>query len=325
MHVARPTLLGAGRYLPARRVTNAELAEHLDTSDEWIYERTGIRARHIASAAETMESMAIKAAQAALDQAGIAGPEIDLTIVSSVTPGYAAPSCASTVQGAVGAHGAAFNMSAGCSGFVYALAVAWGLLDAGLAHQALIIGSEVMSRVLDWSDRRTTVLFGDGAGAVVLGRAEHAGPPPAFTLGSDGARGPLLVLPGGGTSEMQDGRMPRGVRMNGQEVFRFGKRQLVQTARQVAEKAGVSLEAIDWFVPHQANARIIDAAATCLGIPSAYTLGNIERYANTVSASIPLAIADAAAADRLMPGQSMLLVGFGAGLSWGGGLLSWRD
>ena len=321
----RPTLLGAGKYLPTCCVANAELAAYLDTSDEWILERTGIRTRHIASAVETTESMAIEAALAALTQAGISADQLDLTVVASVTPGYAAPSTASTVQGAIGARGAALNVSAGCAGFVYALATAWGLISAGMAHQAVVIGSEVMSRVLDWTDRRTDILFGDGAGAVILAVAENDGPPPAFSLGSDGVRGSLLVLPGGGTSEMQNGSIPRGVRMNGPEVFRFGKARIIDTAHDVSRLAGIPITSVDWFVPHQANARITTAAARYLDLRDERILTNIDRYANTVSASIPLAIADAAEKDRLQSGHSLLLIGFGAGLTWGGGLLFWRD
>jgi 3-oxoacyl-[acyl-carrier-protein] synthase-3 len=322
----RTTVRGCGRYLPARVMTNDDLTQLVDTSDEWIYTRTGIRRRRIAAPSETTSSMAIQAARAALDSAGMAGEAIDLTILATCTPDYGFPAGACLVQEAVGARGGAYDLEAACSGFVYGLASACSLIQAGIACNALVIGSEVYSRVLDWHDRRTCILFGDGAGAMVISRAEHAGPAPAFRLGSDGGGAAMLVMPGGGLAEMdEEGRVPRGVRMDGPETFKFGVRVVVDVTEQILRDTGLGVGDLDWLVLHQANQRIITAAAKRLSIAESKVMSNIEHYGNTSAASIPIAVTDWVERGAVLPGQRLLMIGFGGGLTWAAGLLTWRD
>jgi 3-oxoacyl-[acyl-carrier-protein] synthase III len=322
----RTTVRGCGRYLPERVMTNDEIATLVDTSDEWIYTRTGIRKRHIVAPGETTSSMAVHAARAALESAGMAGEEIDLTILATCTPDYGFPAGACVVQDAVGARGGAYDLEAACSGFVYGLASACSLIQAGIARNALVIGSEVYSRVLDWQDRRTCILFGDGAGAMVISRAEHPGPQPAFRLGSDGAGASMLVMPGGGLAEMdENGRIPRGVRMDGPETFKFGVRIVVEVTEQILRDTGLCVDDLDWLVLHQANQRIISAAAKRLGIADDKVMSNIEHYGNTSAASIPIAATDWVERGAVLPGQKLLMIGFGGGLTWAAGLLTWRD
>ncbi|MDB5057896.1 MAG: ketoacyl-ACP synthase [Chloroflexi bacterium] len=319
----RSTLLGCGKYAPKRVMTNDEIALAVDTSDEWIFTRTGIRRRHIAAPEETTTSLAIEAARDALASASINGGEIDLTIVATSTPDYGFPASACLVQDAVGAHGGAFDLEAACSGFVYALALADSMIRIGSVRNALIIGSELYSRVLNWQDRSTCILFGDGAGAVVLSRAAQPGPLPRFTLGSDGSGGPLLTMYNGGVPEPSNAT-PGGVRMNGPETFKFGVRILVDVTEQVLRDEGLSTCDVDWLVPHQANQRIITAATKRLGFAYERVLSNIEEYGNTSAASIPLALAECVERGEVLPGHRVLTVGFGAGLTWAGGLLTWR-
>jgi 3-oxoacyl-[acyl-carrier-protein] synthase-3 len=323
----RATLRACGMYVPERIMTNDEIATMVDTSDEWIYTRTGIKRRHIASDDETTTGMAITAAQAALANAGVAGEDIDLTIVCTSTPDYGYPASACLVQHAVGARGGAFDLEAACSGFVYGLSIAATMIQVGSVRNALVIGSEISSRALNWEDRSTCILFGDGAGAAVVGRSARPGPVPRFILGSDGSGGPLLYLSAGGVPEPGDGgrRTARGVRMNGPETFKFGVRILVEVTEEILRREGIGIHAVDWLVPHQANQRIITAAAKRLGIPDARVMSNIEEYGNTTAASIPIALAEWSARGQLLPGHTVLAVGFGAGLTWAAGLISWQD
>jgi 3-oxoacyl-[acyl-carrier-protein] synthase-3 len=315
------SISGLGCYVPERVVTNDELSQYVDTSDEWIRERTGIRERRIAAETEALSDLALPAAWAALEQAGLAGSDIDLLIVATVTPDMAFPSTAALMADALGAtDAAAYDLSAGCTGFMYALAQAYGMLVGGLAKRALVVGGDVLSRILDWSDRSTLVLFGDGAGAVVL---EASGEPGflGFELGADGAGGVNLWLPGSGSRRFEDPE--RYVKMNGREVFRFATRVLVQSANALLERCGVGIDEVDVYVPHQANVRIIDHATKKLGVPSERVVINVDRYGNTSSGSIPLALADAQADGRLRPGRLVLMTGMGAGLTWGSALMRW--
>ena len=315
------SISGLGCHVPASVVTNDELSRHVDTSDEWIRERTGIRERRIAAETEALSDLALPAARAALEQAGLEGADIDLLIVATVTPDMAFPSTAAILADALGAvDAAAYDLSAGCTGFMYAVAQAYGMLAAGLARRALVVGGDVLSRILDWSDRSTLVLFGDGAGAVVLQQSEQPGFL-GFELGADGAGGQSLWLPGSGSRRFED--PDRHVKMNGREVFKFATRVLVQSAEAVLEQCGVGIGEVDVYVPHQANVRIIEHATRKLGVPSERVVMNVDRYGNTSSGSIPLALADAQADGRLRPGSLVLMTGMGAGLTWGSALMRW--
>jgi len=317
------TITGLGAYAPERVIKNDELAQIVDTSDEWIVERTGIHERRIAAETEALSDLALPAVQAALGQAGLEGKDIDLLIVATVTPDMMFPSTAAILADRLGAtDAAAYDLSAGCAGFMYALAQAYGMLAGGLARRALVIGGDVLSRILDWSDRSTVVLFGDGAGAVVLELSEDAGFL-AFELGADGAGGEYLWLPGSGSRRFED--PDRLVKMNGREVFKFATRVLVQSAEAVLEQCGASVDDVDVYVPHQANVRIIDHATKKLGIPSERVVVNVDRYGNTSSGSIPLALAEAQTDGRLRPGSLVLMTGMGAGLTWGSALMRWTQ
>jgi 3-oxoacyl-[acyl-carrier-protein] synthase-3 len=315
------TITGLGCRVPDRVVSNAELAQHVDTSDEWILERTGIRERRMAARDEALSDVALPACIDALAQAGIQGREIDLIIVATVTPDMAFPSTGAILADKLGAlDAAAYDLSAGCTGFMYALAQAYGMLAGGLAKRALVVGGDLLSRILDWTDRSTLVLFGDGAGAVVLEAAPERGFL-VFELGADGGGGTNLWLPGSGSRIFDDPH--RYVKMNGREVFKFATRILVQSAHDLLDSCGVSIDDVDVYVPHQANMRIIDHATRKLGVPSDRVVINVDRYGNTSSGSIPLALADAAADGRLRPGKLVLMTGMGAGLTWGSALIRW--
>jgi 3-oxoacyl-[acyl-carrier-protein] synthase-3 len=315
------SITGLGCKVPERVVTNDELAQYVETSDEWIRERTGIRERRIASKDEALSDLALPAARDALHHAGLDGADVDLIIVATVTPDMAFPSSAALVADAIGARdAAAYDLSAGCTGFMYALAQGYGMLAGGLAKRALVVGGDVLSRILDWEDRSTLVLFGDGAGAVVLEATPERGFL-GFELGADGAGGASLWLPGSGSRLFDE--PDRYVKMNGREVFKFATRILVQSANAVLERCGVSIDEVDVYVPHQANLRIIDHATKKLGIPSERVVVNVDRYGNTSPGSIPLALADAAADGRLRPGKLVLMTGMGAGLTWGSALMRW--
>jgi 3-oxoacyl-[acyl-carrier-protein] synthase III len=315
------SITGLGCRVPERVVRNDELAQYVDTSDEWIRERTGIRERRIAAPEEALSDLALPAARDALREAELEGREIDLIIVATVTPDMAFPSTAALLADQLGAvDAAAYDLSSGCTGFMYAIAQGYGMLAAGLAQRALVVGGDVLSRVLDWTDRSTLVLFGDGAGAVVLEAVPETGFL-GFELGADGAGGPSLWLPGSGSRLFDDPESH--VKMNGREVFKFATRILVQSAQAVLDRCGFQIADVDVYVPHQANVRIIDHATKKLGVPSDRVVINVDRYGNTSSGSIPLALADARADGRLRPGSLVLMTGMGAGLSWGSALMRW--
>jgi 3-oxoacyl-[acyl-carrier-protein] synthase III len=314
---------GLGTCVPERILTNAELAKLVDTSDEWIVERTGIRERRIASDEQALSDLALPAARAALADAGLTGAEIDLLIVATVTPDMMFPTTSAILADQLGATEAgAYDLLAGCTGFMYGIAQAYGMLAGGLAERALVVGGDVLSKILDWTDRSTVVLFGDGAGAVVIERVSHGGFL-GFELGADGAGGRHLWLPGSGSRHFDD--PDSFVRMNGREVFKFATRVMVSSAVAVLEQCGKSVEEIDVYVPHQANKRIIDHAAVKLGIPSEKIVVNVDRYGNTSSGSIPLALAEARADGRLRDGELVLMTGMGAGLTWGSALVEWTE
>jgi 3-oxoacyl-[acyl-carrier-protein] synthase-3 len=321
------SITGLGCRVPERVITNDELSTMMDTNDEWIRERTGIRERRVAAPEEALSDLCLPACRDALEQAGLDASEIDLIIVATVTPDMAFPSTGAILADQLGApDAAAYDLSAGCTGFMYAVAQGYGMLAGGLAQKALIVGGDVLSRILDWSDRSTAVLFGDGAGAVVLEPVAEGGFL-GFELGADGSGGPQLYVPAGGsrspaTEETVAERM-HFVKMNGREVFRFATRVLVSSAEAVLAECGRSIEDVDVYVPHQANVRIIEHARQKLGIPEEKTVIDVDRYGNTSSGSIPLALADATADGRLRPGQLVLMTGMGAGLTWGSGLIEW--
>jgi len=315
------SITGLGCNVPDRVVTNDDLSRYVDTSDEWIRERTGIRERRMASDEEALSDVSLPACRTALAHAGLEGKDIDLLIVATVTPDMAFPSTAAILADRLGAtDAAAYDLSAGCTGFMYGLAQGYGMLVAGLAKRALVVGGDLLSRILDWDDRSTLVLFGDGAGAVVLEAVPEQGFL-GFELGADGGGGESLWLPGSGSRIFKDG--DKFVKMNGREVFKFATRILVQSAEAVLEQSGATIDDVDVYVPHQANVRIIDYATKKLGIPSERVVVNVDRYGNTSSGSIPLALADAAKDGRLRPGRLVLMTGMGAGLTWGSALMRW--
>jgi 3-oxoacyl-[acyl-carrier-protein] synthase III len=315
------SITGLGVKVPDRVVTNEDLKQYVDTSDEWIRERTGIRERRMASKEEALSDIALPASRDALAQAGVEGKDIDLLIVATVTPDMSFPSTGAILADKLGAvDAAAYDLSAGCTGFMYALAQAYAMLVGGLAKRALVVGGDLLSRILDWEDRSTLVLFGDGAGAVVMEAVPEQGFL-GFELGADGGGGESLWLPGSGSRIFDD--PDRFVKMNGREVFKFATRILVKSAQDVMERCGVTIDDVDVYVPHQANMRIIDHATKKLGVPSEKVVINVDRYGNTSSGSIPLALADAAQDGRLKPGKLVLMTGMGAGLTWGSALIRW--
>jgi 3-oxoacyl-[acyl-carrier-protein] synthase-3 len=316
------SITGLGCYVPERVVTNDELATIVETSDEWIRDRTGIRERRVAAETEAMSDLSLPACRKALEMASVDPPSIDLVIVATVTPDMAFPATAAILADELGMpDAAAYDLSAGCTGFMYAIAQAYGMLASGLSQRALVVGGDVLSRVLDWTDRSTLVLFGDGAGAVVLEPVERGGFV-GFELGADGAGGRELTLPSSGSriSLNGDGRF---LQMNGREVFKFATRVMVSSAEAILDACGKTVDEVDVYVPHQANVRIIDHATKKLGFPREKVVVNVDRYGNTSSGSIPLALADAADDGRLEPGKLVLMTGMGAGLTWGSALIEW--
>jgi len=315
-------IVGWGKYTPERVLTNADLEKMIDTSDEWIVARTGIRERRIAGEGEYTSHMAIQAGRAALEKANLRGKDLDLIIVASSSPDYLTPPISSQVQHALGAkHTPAFTLVTGCSGFVYALATAQQFIAAGAYHRILVIGAELISSWIDWQDRNTCVLFGDGAGAVVLEATSKPSGVLSFVLGSDGSGGELLIVPGGGTAnppshETVDQGLHH-VRMNGREVFKFATRILGRAVKEAIHKAGLTPEDIDLFIPHQANYRIIEAAARYIKLPPEKVFVNIHKYGNTSAASIPIALCEALDEGRAKVGDTLAFVAFGAGLTWG--------
>ena len=321
----RARVIATGAYLPARVVSNDQLAETIDTSDAWIVERTGIRQRHIAAAGELTSDLASAAARVALERAGIGPERIDLLVLATSTPDNTFPASATAVQRKLGlVRAAAFDLQAVCSGFVYALAVANNFLMLNQARTALVVGSETFSRLLDWQDRRTCVLFGDGAGAVVL-RAERGTGTPfdrgvlATHLGSDGRHYEDLYVDGGPSSTGTTGHL----RMNGREVFRHAIHELTAATRQVLGQLGLGVEDVDWLVPHQANIRILEGVGRRLEIPPERILVTVDRHANTSAASIPLALAEADGDGRLRPDQLIVMNAMGGGFTWGAAVVRW--
>jgi 3-oxoacyl-[acyl-carrier-protein] synthase III len=317
------SVTGLGIRVPERVVTNDELAQLVDTSDAWITERTGIKERRFAAREEAMSDLALPAARQALERAGVDPAELDLVIVATVTPDMMFPTTSAIVADALGARdAAAYDLLAGCTGFMYAIAQAHGMIAAGIARTALVVGGDVLSKILDFKDRSTLVLFGDGAGAVVLERVERGGFL-GFELGADGGGGRHLWLPGSGSRHFDDAT--KLVKMNGPEVFKFATRVMVTSAEKLLQECGLTVEDVEVYVPHQANIRIIDHAARKLGIPKERVVVNVDRYGNTSSGSIPLALADARADGRLRPGRLVLMTGMGAGLTWGSALMEWTE
>ncbi|MDT7533588.1 ketoacyl-ACP synthase III [Sphingobium sp. SA2] len=315
--IRRSILLGTGSALPVRAVSNAELAETVDTSDEWIVERTGIRNRHIAGEGETTSTLATDAARAALDAAGVAPQDVDLIILATATPDQTFPATATTVQAALGIDDCvAFDVAAVCSGFLYAMTVADSMIRSGAANRALVIGAETFSRILDWEDRATCVLFGDGAGAVVLGAEESADGARgilASKLHADGRHNQLLYVDGGPSTTQTVGKL----RMRGQEVFRHAVVNLASVLNEVMAMAGLTNADIDWLVPHQANARILDATARKLKLSPDRVVVTVDRHANTSAASVPLALDLAVRDGRIKPGELIVLEAMGGGFTWG--------
>ena len=318
---------GWGMYAPERVVTNDELARTVDTSDEWIASRTGIRQRRIAGRDETTASMGVRAATNAIRCAGLTPRDIDLVIVGTATPDYPFPATACLIADALSISAGAFDLEAGCTSFMYGLSIASAYVSAGVYSNVLVVGSEVLSRILDWSDRSTCVLFGDGAGAVVVSRDARVEFEPHYILGSDGSGAHALRLPAGGSrlpaSKDTVGSRLHFVHMDGPEVFRFATRVVTEATQQVLTRAGLTAADVDLFIPHQANTRIIDYAVRRLGIAEDRMFINIDRYGNTSSASIPLALCEAHAQGRLRPGDIVVMVGFGAGLTWAAAAMQW--
>ncbi len=319
----RVGITGLGVHVPERVVTNAELATMVDTTDEWIVERTGIHERRFAAPDEALTDIALPAARTALERAGVEGWQIDLLICATVTPDMMFPTSSALLADALGASEAgAYDLLAGCTGFMYGIAQAYGMLASGLARRALVVGGDVLSKILDMEDRSTLVLFGDGAGAVVMEPISRGGFL-GFELGADGGGGENLWLPGSGSRHFDD--PTKLVKMNGREVFKFATRVMVSSAEKILAQCGRKVEEIDVYVPHQANKRIIDYAAGKLGIPEEKVVVNVDRYGNTSSGSIPLALADARADGRLREGELVLMTGMGAGLTWGSALIEWTE
>ncbi len=321
----RSVVAGCGAYLPERVVTNAELAERVDTSDAWIVQRTGIRERRLAAEGEKTSDLASAAARQALERSGTDASEIDLIVLATATPDHTFPATATRVQSALGiTRGAAFDVQAVCTGFLYALTVADNFIRLGQAATALVIGAETFSRILDWSDRATCVLFGDGAGAVVLrGKAEERNPPRRGVLSnhlhSDGRYHDMLFVDGGPSSTQTVGHL----RMSGRSVFRHAVANLTSVVQDALAANGLSPEDIDWVIPHQANLRILSRTADKLGLPMAKFVLTVDRHANTSAASIPLALAEAVSDDKLKPGDLCLLEAMGGGFTWGASLIRW--
>jgi 3-oxoacyl-[acyl-carrier-protein] synthase III len=312
-------IVGTGSYLPPRIVTNHELATRVDTSDEWIVSRTGIRQRHIADESQTSSDLALEAGRAALAAAGTTAGDLDLIIVATSTPDYVFPSTACLLQAKLGVRGcAAFDVQAVCSGFVYALAVADSFVRSGQSRNALVIGAEVFSRILDWNDRGTCVLFGDGAGAVVL-RADERPGVHASVLHADGSQAGILAVPG----NVCGGKIVGSpfLTMDGPAVFKFAVRVLDEVARETVARCGMQLGDIDWLIPHQANVRILDATVKRLGLPAEKLVVTVDRHGNTSAASVPLALDLALRDGRIRPGHKVMLQGVGGGFTWGASLV----
>ena len=321
-------ITGWGMAVPKQVLTNEQIAQFVDTSDDWIFSRSGIRERRIAEEHESTASLATRAALRALDRTDLRPREIDLIIVATSSPEHLYPATACFVQDGIGAaHAGAFDLSAACTGFIYALNMAAQSIRTGSIENALVIGSETLSRFINWEDRTTSVLFGDGAGAFVLQAGQEPGGVLSCVMRSDGSGANLLGVPAGGsripTSEKTVRRKLHTIHMNGREVFRFATRVMASSTREAVERAGLRLNDVELVIPHQANRRIIEAAARALRIPMERFVLNIERFGNTSTASIPIAACEAIEGGRVLPGDNLVLVGFGAGLTWGAMVLQW--
>lgn len=321
-------ILGTGFYVPEKIMTNADLEKIVETSDEWIVERTGIKERRIAEDNQPMSDLALRAAKAALADAGVAAVDLDLIIVATLTSDRIIPSTACMIQNLLGAkHAAAFDLSAACSGFAYAASVAAQFIETGAYKKALVIGAETLSKYINWEDRNTCVLFGDGAGAAVLGQVEEGYGILSFDLGSDGSGGDAIQIPSSGSlmpvsKESIDQKLNL-IHMNGRDVFKFAVKAMGKTVKNSLAKIDMPQEKIDWLVPHQANIRIIESAAKRLSMPMDKVIVNIHKYGNMSAACIPIALAEAAAAKRFKKGDIIALSGFGAGLTWASCIIRW--
>lgn len=326
--VCNAGIIGVGAYLPDRVLTNDELQKMVDTNDQWIRTRSGIRERRIAAPELATSDLAVIAGERALADAGVAPEELGLIIVATNTPDTIFPATACLVQDRLGAvKAAAFDLAAGCTGFVYALATGSQFIASGAYKKVLVIGAECLSRIVNWEDRKTCVLFGDGAGAVVLSPVPAGNGILSFTLRSDGAKGQFLTLPAGGsrqpaTRETVDQKL-HTIHMEGREVFKFAVRVMGKGALEALAAAGLKRSDIDYFIPHQANIRIIESAAKRLNLPMDRVLVNLDRYGNTSTASIPLALTEAVQSGRIKQGDHIVMVGFGAGLTWGATVIKW--
>lgn len=322
-------ILGMGYYVPEKVLTNYDLEKIVDTNNDWIVDRTGIKNRHIAAPEQATSDLAFIAAERALADAKVAAEDIDCVIVATETPDTKFPSTACLLQNMIGAkNAAAFDLSAGCSGFVYALSVANGLIVSGMYKHILVVGAETLSRILNWEDRNTCVLFGDGAGAAVVGQVEDGYGIIGFDMGADGSGGPYLMQPAGGSRkpashETVDAH-EHSVHMDGSEVFKFAVKIMASTSLRVLEKASLKSEDVDLLIPHQANIRIINSAAKRLNLPKEKVFVNVDKYGNTSAASIPIALCEARDQGLLEKGKNVILVGFGAGLTWAAIALKWN-
>lgn len=320
-------ITGWGMYTPERVLTNADLEKMVDTSDEWITSRTGIRERHMAAPNESTSTMAINAGRQALERAGIEGKDLGLIIVATVTQDYPFPATANIVQHALGARCPAFDMQAACTGLLYAMAIAHQFVTGGAAKHVLIIGVETLSRILNYEDRSTCVLFGDGASALIISASDEPGGVLGYTLGSDGAQPDLLWIPVGGSvhpitqEDLEQGR--QYIQMQGNEVYKFATRIMGVAMEEALQNAGMTADDMDLFIPHQANLRIIEAASKRLGVPSEKVFVNIEKYGNTSAAAIGIAICEAIEQGRIKPGSHLGMVAFGAGLTWAAAVVKW--
>jgi len=322
-------LTGWGKYVPAKALTNFDLEKMVDTSDEWIVTRTGIRERRLAAEDETTATMSVAAARQALAQANVEPESLDLIIVATSSPDYLLPPVSSMIQAMLGAHRAgAFTLVAGCTGFVYGLVTAQQFIASGAYRRILVIGAELISRAVNWRDRSTCVLFGDGAGAVVLEASEQLTGLLAFELGSDGTEADALFMPAGGVKQPPShetvAQNLHTIRMDGRRIFKFATRVMADAVRRVVQQSGLAWDDIELVIPHQANARIIELVQRMLGLPDEKVMINLDRYGNTSAASIPLALCEAVEQGRLKTGDHAVLVSFGAGLTWAAAVLHWQ-
>ncbi|SHE60060.1 3-oxoacyl-[acyl-carrier-protein] synthase III [Seinonella peptonophila] len=321
-------IIGVGAYVPEKKLTNYDLEKMVETNDEWIVSRTGIKERRIAAKEEAASDLAVKASKRALKQAGITADQLDLIIVATVTPDMVFPATACLVQNQLGATKAAtFDLSAACTGFIYGITTATQFIKTGVYQHALVIGVDCLSRIVDWEDRNTCILFGDGAGAAVLGPVEDGYGLLSFDLGGNGEGGDLLKVEAGGSrlpaSELTVANKQHMIAMNGREVFKFAVRVMSKSTQKALDHAGLEKEDIDFFIPHQANIRIIESAMKRFGLPREKVVVNIDKYGNMSSASIPVALNEAIEQERIKKGDTLVLCGFGGGLTWGSTVIKW--